>query len=270
MPSDEPPPLPMAESDSSSPPVDGRGPAERLLRQMAVITAVLVVIWTLAVISFTGSKGTVAYGIVATFGLTYPIHLIIAGVAIWNRVKRHAPLRFTVAIIAAPWVLLPLPFLLKAVHGGRPLLNSPGSLIHTALAALCLAVALVLIRPRQTAELIPRCMLRSRTFNFLILLGMIILYLLPVGYLAYHATELQASWSRNHEGYLLAYGLGGLTAYLMLCTFPAGLICGYSGLTLNQSQFTSTRKWRLAQLVAALPLTLIGSGLLARAWWASL
>ncbi|MGJ8653074.1 MAG: hypothetical protein ACSHX8_07355 [Opitutaceae bacterium] len=229
--------------------------------------ALLASIWIVAVCSYDGSAGTIAYWVVATFAMIYPIHLILTGVATWARLKRSASIRLTSITILTPLVTLPVPFLLNQLNSNGPLLDSPQKQT-TAIALLVgCAIMILLLQPRRCAQLLPVFVLESFGLNLLILLGMISLYLMPIGFLLLNWGALNSSVSTNEDGILLlAYGLGALAAYLMASTFPAALVLGYSGLSFFQSSFTKHRKWHIAQLIVSLPLVLIGGSILFNLW----
>lgn len=231
-----------------------------------MVQALLVSIWIVAVCSFKGSAGTVAYGVVTTFFAIYPLHLLGMGLAIWAKWKHRASTRFTTILLVLPWAGLPVPFYLNRLSAVGPLLDSPVKVINTVIVLIVLAFGLVLVRPRQAAGLIPYFLLRSFGLNLLILLGTLSLYLLPVGFVIFNREELSAPSTDWHDGYLVAYGLGALTVYIMASALPATLIAGYSGLSFFQKRITLQGKLRIAQLVAATPLVVVGLSMLVR-WW---
>lgn len=261
-PPDLPLPPPLAPAVDSPPPSG----AQRLLGQLLVIEVLLASIWIIAVCLFSGSAEAVAYQIVVTFGLIYPLHLIVSGIALWTRIKRKPSTRLSTIVLLVPWVTLPVPILLNQLNSTGPLLDSPQKLINALFLLVTLAIIQVLLRPRKNALLLPLFVLKSFGLNLLILLTTVSLYLVPIGFLVFHWGTLTQPGTSQVDGYLLAYGLGALVTYAAVSTVPATLVLGYSGLSFFQTEITAHRKWRIAQLVAALPLVLIGGGLFVTLW----
>lgn len=238
----------------------------RLLGLLLVVESLLTAIWILAVCTFNGSAGAVAYAVVTIFGIIYPLHIIIAGFTIWARFKRGASSRLTSMVLVLPWATLPVPFLLNRLNGSGPLLDSPQKLTYAVLLLLGIALSLVLFQPRKSARLLPVFVLRNFALNLLLFLATVLLYLIPIGFLLFHAEALSQPRSGNQDGYLFAYGLGALAAYTLAAAIPASLVLGYSGLSLFQDEYSEHRKWRIAQLIASLPLVLSGGGMLLTMW----
>ena len=261
-----PPTLPRQQLPDSIEDSSAVASGDRLLCQLLAIEALLASIWILAVCSFGGSAGTVAYWVVATFGMVYPIHLIVSGVAVWARLRRKASIRLTTVVVLAPWVTLPVPFLLNRLNGAGPLLDSPQRLTNAIVVLVGVAIVMALLNPRKNARLLPAFVLKSFGLNLLTLLATISLYLVPVGFLLFNWGSLNQPSSTQGDGYLLAYGLGALATYVMASAVPAALVLGYSGLSLFQDRITEHRRWRIAQLIVSLPLVMVGGSMLVTLW----
>ncbi len=240
--------------------------ANRLLGQLLVAEILLVSIWVLLVCTFTGSAGTVVNNAFITFVLIYPWHLVLVGIAIWTWVKRTPSPRIAALAVLLPGIAFPLPFLLNRLNATGPLLDTPQKLTNTILVLVVTAIVLPLAQPRKCARLLPAFALKSFTLNLLILLFTVSLYVMPIAFLLFNWGAVQPTGNSQHDGYLLAYGLGALVIYTVACTFPAILVLGYSGLSFFQNEFSEHRKSRMAQLIASLPLVLIGGVILIRMW----
>jgi hypothetical protein len=170
--------------------------ANRLLAQLIVLATLLASAWILLVSTFTGSAGSVANNAAITFGLIYPFHIPLTGLAIWTWIKRSPSPRLAILVIAIPWVTLPAPFLLNRLNPTGPLLDSPEKLINTSLGLVGVALVGILLRPRKCACLLPALVLKSSALNLLILLAVISLYLMPIVFLPFNGGG--ATTSRNH------------------------------------------------------------------------
>ena len=226
---------------------------------VAFVQGFLIVAWTLVGVGATGSGGEVAYAWFIAFILIYPVHLAVSAVVLWWRFRRGAALRQTLTLMIAPWLSLPLPWVLNALADEGPLLGTSKKLVGAIAAILFASLAWTIVRPRRALRFLPTALLESKAFNVALLVGMVSLYVVPLVLLSTVGAKAFDEASQESLGHLLAYGLGALVLYSTLAMAPAIGVALYGYVALGDEDRAPRRGLYLAQLGAALPLVLLGA-----------
>lgn len=184
--------------------------------------------------------------------------LLVAAWAMW----KHPQLRRRAAIVMAlPFALYLLPFLLKFIAGG-PFTGERGLS-----AVAVLAVALLgscIFFPQRVFRLLPRGLVRSRFLNWLIIIGMVAAWLVPIALIIWIAAGDSGGSS---SGTAVAYAIYYFALYTVAVGAGALLIMAWGWIGVRGDRDNPSRNLHIAQLVMGSPSLVIG--LLTMSWLAS-
>ena len=155
----------------------------RALQLVLGISAALGLLWTLAASTARGAGGL---GAVYVFLLAYALFAVFFLFALWAYWKHPEHRRLAGWIMVLPFVFGFLPIMMRSLAGGAV----TGEQLWTlAAVALALAVLAAWLAPRTVAVVFPAVLVRSRLFNWLLLLALLAAWLLFVVVVLYAASE---------------------------------------------------------------------------------
>lgn len=231
----------------------------KALRIILVVQLLLGTVWTLAML--TELQKSLAS--LSLFVLIYAFHLIFFFVALWAVWKHPDLRRKAVLIMVLPVGFLFLPYMITSLFGD---LLKAEQLASLAIAAAVLCLVLGIALPRKTARLLPNGLFRSRGFNILVIVLMVLAWLLPIVpivWLAQHGDAGGPGGGQGSPGMGAAYVLAAAAMYL-IGLGAASVMMGVLGwLGLRGDVVGAQRKLHTTQLVIAAPGLLLGSGTLA-------
>lgn len=212
---------------------------------------VLGIIWTVLAAMAQGAGGL---GVFAVFLVLYALYAVFMLFAAWAYWKHPGQRRVAGWIMALPIVFWFLPLMIRSMSGGVLTNHQLAGFLFVATVA---ALAVCWVAPRKAVVVVPDFLLRSRLFNWLILLSMITGWLFMVLVLFYVANSDQprSSTSGTGEGLAMAIILGALyLVWLGVGSFGAST---WAWLSLRGGTQVRARKLNIAQLVVAAPGILI-------------
>ena len=218
---------------------------------------VLGILWTMIAAMAQGAGGLAA---VFWFLVIYALFAVFFLVAAWAFWKHPDERRRAGWIMALPFVFWFLPFIVRSLSGGV-LTTSQLS----ALAAIVLVTAITgcWFFPRRMASILPQFLVRSRVFNWLILLAVVGGW----AFLVFVALYVAGGGKSSSSGDMgLAYGIVLGAMYLVglgVASFGAST---WAWVSLRGGVETPTRRLNIAQFVVALPGVL--TGILVATWLA--
>lgn len=228
----------------------------KALRIILVVQLLLGAVWTLAMLTEL-QKSLAA---LTLFVLIYPFHLVFFFVALWAVWKHPDLRRKAVLIMVLPVGFLFLPYMITSFFG-NPL--SADQLASLAIAAGVFCLVLGIALPRKTATLLPNGLFRSRGFNILVIVLMVLAWLfpiVPIAWLAQHGGTAGPGGGQGSPGMGAAYVLVGAAMYL-IGLGAASVMTGVLGwLGLRGDVVGAQRRLHTAQLTIAAPGVLLGSG----------
>lgn len=210
--------------------------------------------WTLPLLMHDGNFSTLYILFVAL--LANAAFFLVAGWAMW----KHPPLRRRAGVVLAlPFLLYVLPWLIKAVAGG-PLTGSRGlgAILLILAGVLCFCVFF----PRSAFRLLPRGLVQSRFLNWLIIIALTVAWILPIAGIAYLGSGSGGSSSANALGYAIYY----FAFYTVLVGAGALIVMTWGWIGFRGDVDNPSRRLHIAQLVMASPSLAIG--LLTMSWLA--
>lgn len=212
-------------------------------------------LWTLAAATAHGAGGLAAFGV---FLVVYALFVIAAAFALWVLWK-HPALRSRAAwMLALPVVFWFLPNVLRSLAGGYVNSQQIGVFL---LAAVVFALAFAWLFPRRAGILLPRFLVSSQTFNWLVLLAIPAAWTFLIVIVTFVSKSDGLSSS---SGTALAYAI--ILAALYLLGLGAGSfgVSTWAWLSLRGGFEQAPRRLNIAQLCVAAPGVI--AGLLVAAW----
>ncbi len=222
-----------------------------------VLGAVLALglLWTFVAATAQGAGGLAAVGV---FFVVYALFAVAALFALWVLV-RHPTLRARAGwILALPVIFWFLPNALRSAAGGVVSGQQVSTLLVLTIVA---ALAFAWLFPRRAARVLPRFLVTSRLFNWLVLLALPAAWATLIGLVVLVAGSDSGSSS---SGTAVAYAI--ILAALYLVSLGAGSfgVSTWAWLSLRGGIEQAPRKLNIAQLCVAAPGVL--SGLLVAGW----
>jgi len=223
----------------------------RALKIIFIAELVLGGLWTLYGSMATGAGGL---GVVYLLLIIFPLFAIFFLVAAWAYWKHPTERRRAGWIMALPVVFWFLPMMIRVLAGG--VLNE-----HQFIAFLGIVViaffGTCFIAPRSVVAVVPDFLLRSRLFNALIFIAVLLGWLFLVGIIIYVANEKGGSY-RGDTGYGLGLAIVIAAFYLVGLGLGSFVATAWAWLGLRGGVENTPRKWHIAQIVIALPGIVIG------------
>ena len=229
--------------------------------QLILATEVLLgIVWTVLAAMAHGAGGLAVVGL---FFIVYALFAAFFAFAAWAWWKYPEKRRLAGWIMALPFVFWVAPTSIRALAGG---VLSQNQLVGAVFAVLLAAIAVCWFLPRKAAVFVPDFLVRSKLFNWLILLGVLFGWLFMVLIVIYLAHSLEAGSSSTDGGMALAYAVIIASTYLLglgVLSFGAAT---WAWLSLRGGFEATARRLNIAQLVVAAPGVLLGA--LVTAWLA--
>ncbi len=231
----------------------------RTLQIIFTIEVLLGIFWTGVAAMAQGAGGLAAVFWLFVIYALFAVFVLVAAWAIWKHPEQR---KLAGWIMVLPIVFWFLPMVVRAMAGG---VLSTKQLSGMAGLVLIAAVAGCWLFPRKAATIVPQMLVRSRLFNWLILLAVVGGWAFLVAVIAFLANGSSSSSSSGDMG--LAYGIVLGAMYLVglgVASFGAST---WAWVSLRGGVETPTRRLNIAQVVVAMPGVLIG--ILAITWLAS-
>ncbi len=232
---------------------------KRALKIIFTIEVLLGTLWTGIAAMAQGAGGLAA---VFWFLVIYALFAVFMLVAAWAFWKHPEQRKLAGWIMVLPIVFWFLPMLVRSLAGG---VLTTKQLSSIAGAVLIAAVAGCWLFPRKAATILPRMLVRSRLFNWLILLAVVGGWAFLVAVIAYLVNGSSSSSSSGDMG--LAYGIVLGAIYLVWLGAASFGASTWAWVSLRGGVETPTRRLNIAQVIVAMPGVLIG--ILAISWLAS-
>ena len=229
----------------------------RALRILFGAELVLGVLWTLIASMAQGAGGLAAFfWFLVIYGL-FAAFFVVAAWAFWKHPEER---RRAGWIMALPVVFWFMPFIVRSLAGGVLTTTQLSALAGLILVA---AIASCWLFPRRMASMLPRSLVRSRLFNWLILLSVVGGWAFLVFVVLYVVGGEKSSTSGDMG---LAYGIVLGAMYLVglgIASFGAST---WAWVSLRSGIERPTRRLNIAQFIVALPGVL--TGILVATWLA--
>jgi len=229
----------------------------RVLQIILATGIVLGVVWTLIATAAQGAGGLAA---VFWFFVTYALFAVFFVVAAWAFWKHPDERRRAGWIMALPIIFWFLPNVVRSLSGG---VLTSSQLYGLAAIILVMATGACWLFPRRAASVVPRFLVRSGVFNWLVLLSVICGWAFLVAVIVFVANDKTSSSS---GGMGLAYGIVLGAIYLVALGIASFGASTWAWISLRGGIETPTRKLNIAQLVVAMPGVL--TGILVATWLA--
>ncbi len=229
----------------------------RTLQIVFTTEIVLGITWTMIAAMAQGAGGLAA---VFWFLVIYALFAVFFLIAAWAFWKYPEERRRAGWIMALPVVFWFLPSIVRSLAGG--VLTGP-QLSALVAAALVAAIASCWLFPRRMASMLPQFLVRSRLFNWLVLLSVVGGWAFLVFVILYVVGGDKSSSSGDMG---LAYGIVLGAMYLVglgVASFGAST---WAWVSLRGGVETPTRRLNIAQFVVAMPGVL--TGILVATWLA--
>ncbi len=222
----------------------------RALKIVLGIEVALGIFWTVAAAMAQGPGGLAAVGIFLFVYALYAAFFLFAAWVFWSQPDRR---RIAGWIMALPFLFWFLPVIIRSMAGG--VLSSQ----QFSAALLVLLIAIIgfcWVAPRRASAFIPAFLVRSKLFNWLIVLAVVGGWLFFVLAVSYVASSKSPSTSGTGEGLAFAIVIAALyLVWLGVGSFGAST---WAWVSLRGGIQTATRKLNIAQLVVAAPGVMLG------------
>ncbi|NNM31218.1 MAG: hypothetical protein HKO57_17020 [Akkermansiaceae bacterium] len=205
--------------------------------------------WTLPLLHGTGEgHGYMALTLLVCTAAFFWIPAFFAIYSLWSW-DDSRPRSF--AVLAAPFVLVPLPFILRYLAGG-PVIRTDAGTWGAVLGVLVLGMIALLVFPRYFAGFIPRWLLRNRGLNVLLLLVQTVPISAPVVMAAVHGPAAFEGPADNQAGWAILYGLLAYAIFCWVATAIDLVAFFFAYLALFSGPRRRFFKLHIAQIVLAL------------------
>lgn len=216
--------------------------------------------WTITAAMAHGAGGLAVVGF---FLIIFPLFGVFFLFAAWAWWKHPDTRKSAGWIMALPVVFWFAPVMIRSLSGGFMSQQQFSGLVLLLLVA---AIATCWIFPRKAAALVPDFLVRSRLFNWLVLVSMIGGWLFMVFVVLYLANSPKAIASSTDSSMALAYAIIIAAMYLVWLGIASFGASTWAWLSLRGGFEATARKLNIAQLVVAAPGVLLG--ILVAAWLA--
>lgn len=223
----------------------------RALKIVLGIELALGLFWTVIAAMAHGPGGL---GAVAFFFVIYAIFAAFFVFAAWAFWKWPEERKRAGWIMLLPVVFWFLPLMIRSIAGGY-LSSQQLSMVLPVVGLIAIAVCWVF--PRKASALIPDLLVRSKLFNWLVILAMISGWLFFIGAIIYVVNHDASGTSTS--GTAVAYALIIASTYLIFQGIGGFVISTWAWLCLRGGFEKTTRGLNIAQLVVAAPGVLIGA-----------
>lgn len=227
----------------------------RALKIVLGIQIGLGLIWTLSAAMAHGAGGLAAVGV---FFIVYAIFALMFLFAAWVCWKYPAERWRAIWIMLLPVVFWFAPLIIRTLAGDHLTTQQLTKLLVLATIAL---LGLCWIMPRRITRFIPDGLIRSRLFNWLILLSVIGGWLFYIFIIVYVANEKSSSTA---GGEAIAFAIILASLYLIWQGVGGFLAMTWAWLCLRSEATDKPRKLSIAQIVVSLPGVLLGAAV---AFW---
>ena len=222
------------------------------LRIILWVEIALGIFWTFSAAMAHGAGGLAVVGF---FLIIFPLFAAFFLFAAWAWWKHPDERGVAGWIMALPVVFWFAPVMIRSVSGGFLSQQQFTSLVLLLLAA---AIGTCWIFPRTAAAFVPDLLVRSRLFNWLVLLGMIGGWLFMIFVVLYFANSPKAISSSTDSGMALAYAINLAAIYLNWLGIASFGASTWAWLSLRGGFEATAPKLNIAQLVVATPGVLLG------------
>ena len=229
----------------------------RALKIIFAMEIVLGIMWTMIAAMAQGAGGLAALFWFLVIYALFAVFFLIAAWAFWKHPDER---RRAGWIMALPVVFWFSPFIVRSLSGGA---LTPQQLAGIAAAILFAGIAICWFFPRRAATVFPGFLVRSRLFNWLLLLSVIGGWGFLIAIIAFVANDKTSSSS---GGMGLAYGIVLGAMYLIWLGIASFGASTWAWISLRGGVETPTRKLNIAQFVVAMPGVL--TGILVATWLA--
>ena len=207
--------------------------------------------WTFVVVTTPGRGDFGLLGLLVVVFAVQAVGFVVALISAW----RFPQLRRSAAAgLALPFLCLVLPNLIRNLAGGHLV---RGSVIAASIAVGGLLLLASFVFPRRAADWVPRFLIRSRTFNTLILFGVLTGWILIAVSLIWIGGDAAGHY-RGDTGYGLALGIILAATYLVGFGVASFLTAAWASLCLRGGIEHDCRYLNVAQIVLAVPGMLAG------------
>lgn len=222
----------------------------RVLQVVLGAEVALGLLWTLVAAT---ARGAGELGAVYVFLPVYALFGVFFLFSFWVYRKHTQHRRFAGWIMVLPFAFGFLPILIRSLAGGAVSSEQLWILTAGALAASVLAAWIV---PRRVAVAVPSFLVRSRLFNWLLLLGLVAAWLIFVLVVLYVANEDRSSTTTS--GTALGYAVVLASLYLMALGAGSLGVSTWAWVSLRGGFERIPRRLNIAQLCVAAPGLLTG------------
>jgi hypothetical protein len=231
---------------------------KRALQIVLGTEVVLGLLWTLASSMAEGSGGLAA---AYAFLVVYPLSGVFFLFAAWAYRKHKQHRGLAAWIMALPVIFWFLPIALRSLAGGAVVGRQVWSV---AIAGISMTLLAAWIAPRKAAILVPGYLVRSRAFNWLLLIALVAAWLFFVAVVLYVAS--QDGLSSSTPGTAVAYAIVLASMYLIGLGVGSFGVSTWAWVSLRGGFESTTRGLNIAQFGVAAPGLLVGA--LVFAWLA--
>ena len=222
----------------------------RALKIILGVEVVLGLLWTIIAAMAHGAGGL---GAVAFFLIIYAVFAVFFIFAAWVYWKRPDERKRAGWIMLLPIVFWFVPLTIRSMAGGY-LSSQQLSIMLLVLGVIAVAACWVL--PRKAAALIPDFLVRSKLFNWLLIVAVIAGWLFFVGVIVYVLNEDVPGSTTT--GTAIAYALIFAAMYLIFQGVGGFVVSTWAWLCLRGGFEKTTRGLNITQLVVSVPGVLIG------------
>jgi len=222
----------------------------RALNIVLGIEVALGILWTVFAAMAHGAGGL---GVVGVFLFVYAVYAAFFLFAAWVFWTRPDSRSIAGWIMALPFLFWFLPTMIRSLAGG---VLSTRQFSIGLLILLIATIAFCWVAPRRASAYIPTFLLRSKLFNWLIVLSVVGGWLFFILVVAYVASSKSPSTSGTGEGVGMAIVLAAIyLVWLGVGSFGAST---WAWVSLRGGIEKVTRKLNIAQLVVAAPGVMLG------------
>ena len=223
-----------------------------ILKVIVGIQILLGIGWTLPLLRGNGDFSTLyLFFLLAIVNAAF---LLVACRAMWKHPNER---RIAGVVMMLPALFLFLPGVIKWFAGG-PLTSE--ALVRAAVVLLVAALLFSVAFPKQVIRILPEWLFRSRIFNWLLLLGMAIAWLLPIAGVAWLASSDSGN---SRSGMAVAYVIIYVAMYVVAVGAVSVLVMVHGWIGLRSGVARDCRRLNIAQIVMGLPSFAIGAATLA-------
>lgn len=226
------------------------------LKSLLIVGVLLGLGWTLVAATAQGAGGLGAFGVFLLLYAIYAVFFLIAAWAFW----KHPDDRLLAGwVMVLPIVFFVLPNVIRSMSGGALALSELRSPVLLAVAALFFFCWMA---PKKAVAVFPDFLLRSRFFNWLLLVAMLGGWLALLAALAFLSFGGKPGPGQAGD-WAVAYAVVFGALYIVVMGAASLGTSTWAWVSLRGSSTPATRRLNIAQLVLALPGILSGAGVAA-------